>query len=130
MSHDKQLAVQDALSRLDAQLMDVSAKVEALSKRKAPRGGGIPWTLLLLVGGGVYAWRTPAVRDQLQGLLKRLDPGPEGNLTRAADAAKGAVDDVMHGKSPADTAGRATGELGRAAEKTATTVQDDLKRNI
>ena len=128
MSHANPADLQETLGQLDAQLSDVSAKVEALSRRKAP-GGGVPWTLLLLIGGGVYAWRTPALRDQLQGLLKRLNPGPEGNLSRAGDAAQDALGDAVQGRTPLDAAKRAGGELGRAAEKTAASVQDDLKKN-
>ena len=75
-------------------------------------------TLALLVGGAYALYRTNSgIRDQIDGLLGRVDPGIKGNLSRAADAVKDAASDVMDGKSPVDAAKRAGGELQRAGEK-------------
>ena len=83
------------------------------------RSGGFPWGLLLLVGAGYALYRTtPSVRDRIDSLLGRLDPGIQGNLTRAADAVGDAASDLTQGKNPADAAGRAAGEVQRAGEKT------------
>ncbi|MVN85224.1 hypothetical protein GO986_00370 [Deinococcus sp. HMF7620] len=98
------------------------------------RGGGFPWGLVLLAGGAYAAYRlSPAVREQIDGLLGRLDPGAEGNLHRAGDAAKDAVHDVAQGRNPGGALKQAGGELHRAAEK-ATEAQrhpaDELKDDV
>ncbi|MFC4424987.1 YtxH domain-containing protein [Deinococcus navajonensis] len=85
--------------------------------------GGFPWGLVLLAGGAYALYRSnPSVRAQVDGALERLNPGPEGNLTRAADAAKGAVQNLVQGRSPAEDLQSAGGELRRAGEKTVDSV--------
>ncbi|MDV6375880.1 YtxH domain-containing protein [Deinococcus arenicola] len=95
-----------------------SIRQELKKVRKQRQGGGFPWTLVLLAGSVYALYRSnPEVRDQIDGLLGRIDPGLKGNLARAGDAVKDAASDVMDGKSPSDAVKRAGGELQRAGEK-------------
>lgn len=95
--------------------------------------GGFPWGWLLVAGGAVYLYRTNAsVREQVDGVLARLNPGVQGNVTRAGDAAKQALGSALQGKNPSDAAQDAAGELKRAGEKGLDHVKDrveDLKKN-
>lgn len=101
----------------EKELKEIRQELKKLRKARSS-GGGFPWTLALLVGGAYALYRTNSgIRDQIDGLLGRVDPGIKGNLSRAADAVKDAASDVMDGKSPADAAKRAGGELQRAGEK-------------
>jgi hypothetical protein len=98
-------------------LKEVRQELKMLRKQRKS-GGGFPWTLLLLAGGVYALYRSNSgVRDQIDGLLGKVDPGIKGNLSRAVDAVKDAASDVMDGNSPGDAVKRAGGELQRAGEK-------------
>ncbi|WP_221088806.1 hypothetical protein [Deinococcus aquaedulcis] len=62
--------------------------------------------------------------------MGRVNPGAEGNLHRANDAAKDAVHDISQGRNPSDALGQAGGELRRAGEKTADALRDDVRQNL
>ena len=95
--------------------------------RRQKSGGGFPWGLILLVGAGYALYRSnPGVRDQIKGLLNRADPGVQGNLSRAGDAAKSAVDDLRDGRNPGDNFGKVAGEVHRAGEKVVDGAKDKL----
>jgi len=99
------------------ELKEVSLELKKLRKQRKS-GGGFPWTLLLLAGGAYALYRSNAgVRDQIDGLLGKVDPGIKGNLSRAVGAVKDAASDVVDGNSPSDAVKRAGGELQRAGEK-------------
>lgn len=104
------------LAEQQSELKEIRQDLQKL--RKERNSGGFPWGLVLLVGGAYALYRSNSgIRDQIDGLLGRVDPGIKGNLSRAADAVKDAASDVMDGKSPVDAAKRAGGELQRAGEK-------------
>ena len=108
----KQLAGQE--TRLDA----LEARVKDLGWENR-RGGGVPWGLLLLTGGAYALYRfVPAVQEQVNKLIGQADPGVKGNLNRAGEAAKDAVQAGLHGNDPSDAAKAAVGEVKRAGEKT------------
>ncbi|OLV19371.1 hypothetical protein [Deinococcus marmoris] len=120
------------LAEQQNELRDIRQDLKKLRKQRKS-GGGFPWTLVLLAGGAYALYRSNAgIRDQIDGLLGRVDPGIKGNLTRAGDAVKDAASDVMDGKSPVDAAKRAGGELQRAGEKALDGAKDtaaDLKQD-
>lgn len=126
-----QAATAATLAQQQKDLHRLEAQVERLSQRRS--GGGFPWGLLLLAGGAYALYRSnPTVREQVQGLLKRVNPGPEGNLARAGDAAKDAVSKVTHGDDPRSAVQAVGGELKRAGEKSLDHAQDkaqDMKRD-
>lgn len=109
----------------------LEAQVERLSQRRS--SGGFPWGLLLLAGGAYALYRSnPTVREQVQGLLKRVSPGAEGNLARAGDAARDAVSKVAQGDDPRSAVHAVGGELKRAGEKSLDHAQDkarDMQRD-
>lgn len=126
---DKKEAVAAAvLAKQEKQLHDLQVQVNTLMRARGRSGGGFPWGVVLLAGGGYYLYRSnPTVRDQINGLLKRVNPGAEGNLARAGDAAKDAVGKVMHGEDPSSAVKDAGGELKRAGEKTLDAAGDKLQ---
>lgn len=119
------------LARQHKELQQLRRDVEAL--RKQNRGGGFPWGLVLLAGGAYALYRSnSSVRDQVQGLFQRLDPGLQGNLTRAGDAVKDAVSSVVQGENPKADLQAAGGELKRAGEKAVDGAKDkaqELKKD-
>ncbi|MGY2895638.1 hypothetical protein [Deinococcus sp. UYEF24] len=113
-----QLAKQD--ERLDA----VEKRVKQLAWENR-RGGGFPWGLLILAGGAYAAYRfVPALKEQVDKLIGQADPGVEGNLNRAGEAGKNALQAVVHGDDPSSAAKAAVGEVKRAGEKAGDTVND------
>ena len=109
-SHDQ------VLSLLKEQQQELNHLRHDLKRHNAR--GGFPWGLVLLIGAGYALYRTtPVVRDQIDGLLRRVNPGVQGNVTRAGDAARDAVSDLKQGKNPTDAVQRAAGETQRAGEK-------------
>ncbi|GAA5515037.1 hypothetical protein Dcar01_03801 [Deinococcus carri] len=122
----RQAELAATVARQQKELHRLEAQVERLSQRSAS-GGGFPWGLVLLAGGVYALYRSnPSFRDQVQGLLRRVNPGVEGNLARAGDAAKDAVSKVAQGENPGDAMRTAGGELRRAGEKTVDQAQDRL----
>lgn len=113
------------VARQQKDIHRLEAQVERL---RHERSGGFPWGLVL-VAGGVYAlYRTnPGFRDQAQRLVKRFIPGVEGNLARAADAAKDAAHDLVNGNDPRDALRDAGKELRHAGEKAADQAGDKLR---
>lgn len=116
-----------ALTQQQKDLHRLEAQMERLSRQSARRGG-FPWGLVLLAGGAYALYRSnPSFREGVQGLLARVNPGAEGNLARAGDAAKDAVSKVMHGDDPRDSVQATGGELRRAGEKAADQAQDKVR---
>lgn len=123
----KQQAVTAAALKKQGQELE-NIREELAGLRKQRSSGGFPWGLVLLAGGAYALYRSNAgVRDQINGLLKRVNPGMEGNLDRAGDAVKDAASNVMHGDSPKDALGRLGGEAQRAGEKAADRAKDTLE---
>ncbi|WP_051363440.1 hypothetical protein [Deinococcus murrayi] len=118
------------IARQQQDIRELQGQVTALRMQKRG-GGGFPWTLVLLGGAGYGAYRlyqqNPDLQRQVRGLLKRVNPGPEGNLTRAGDAVKQGVSDLMKGESPADAFRAAGGELRRGGEKVADRIESNLR---
>ncbi len=113
----EQAKVAAMLTEQQKELKEVRQELKKLRKQRKS-GGGFPWTFLLLVGGVYALYRSNAgVRDQIDALLGKVDPGIQGNLSRAAGAVKDAASDVLEGNSPSDAVKRAGGELQRAGEK-------------
>lgn len=113
---------------LTAQQVELTALRQDVARLgRARAGGGFPWGLLLLAGGAYALYRfSPAVHHRVNSLLGQADPGVEGNLNRAKDAAKDVVEDVRGGQHPGDALQRVGGELHRAGEKTADRLKDGL----
>ena len=120
------------LTRQEHRLDLLEARVKDLASRR--QGGGFPWLLVLIVGGAYALYRmNPSVQDQVKNLLGQADPGVKGNLARAGESAKDAVQAGLHGDDPRKDLKDAAGELRRAGEKTvdqASDKADDLKQDI
>lgn len=118
------------IARQQHDIRELQGEVTALRMQKKG-GGGFPWTLVLLGGAGYGAYmlyqKNPKLQDQLQDLVKRVNPGPEGNLTRAGDAVRNGVSDMTRGDSPAAAFQAAGGELRRGGEKTVDRLEDNLR---
>ena len=127
----QQSATAAALKEQSQELQSIHKELATLRKQRS--SGGFPWGLVLLAGGAYALYRSNAgVRDQVDGLLKRVSPGMKGNLARAGDAVKDAAGDLMRGDSPKDALGRLGGEVQRAGDKAADHAKDtleDVERN-
>ncbi|QLG13361.1 YtxH domain-containing protein (plasmid) [Deinococcus sp. D7000] len=122
----QQAATMAALTKQGAELQNIRQELAGLRKQRS--SGGFPWGLVLLAGGVYALYRSnTGVRDQINGLLKRVSPGIEGNLARAGDAVKDTASDVLDGDSPKDALGRLGGEVQRAGEKAADHAKDAVK---
>ncbi len=127
-------------AKVKAQLAKQDERLDALEKRvkdlawEDRRGGGFPWGLVILVGGAYAAYRfVPAVQQQVNKLIGQANPGAEGNMNRAGEAAKDAVKAGVHGDDPSGKAQAAMGEVNRAGEKLGNQVRDkagDLKDRL
>ncbi|MCP2014064.1 hypothetical protein L1280_001201 [Deinococcus sp. HSC-46F16] len=118
------------IARQQHDIRELQGEVTALRMQKKG-GGGFPWTLVLLGGAGYGAYmlyqKNPSLQQQVQGLLKRVNPGPEGNMARAGDAVKTGVSDMTRGESPAAAFQTAGGELRRGGEKLVDRVESNLR---
>jgi hypothetical protein len=127
----QQARTADLLASQDKELKAIRRELEDVRKKMS--SGGFPWGLLLLAGGAYFLYRRNAgVREQVDGLLQRINPGIEGNLVRAKDAVKDAASDLSRGDSPRDALDRLGGEVQRAGEKTVDHLRDtagDLKKD-
>lgn len=123
-------AIEARLAQQQKDLQRLRSEVAVLRQQRSS-GGGFPWGLLLLAGAGYGAYtlyrRNPQVREQVQTLLKRADPGVEGNVTRAGDAVRDAVSNVTQGQPAGPALQRAGGELQRGAEKAVENLKNDLQ---
>ncbi|GGK29821.1 hypothetical protein GCM10008955_24580 [Deinococcus malanensis] len=119
----QQASMVAVLGRQQKELRQVQQDLEEL-RGKRSSDGGFPWGLILVAGGAYALYRTnPSVRETVQDLLKRVNPGIEGNLTRAGDAVSG----MAQGDSPRSALSTAGGELRRAGEKAVDSAEDKLK---
>lgn len=122
--------LQQGHEHLQSALKEQQHELKLLRKEvRRSRSGGFPWGLVLLAGAGYALYRSnPDVRQRIDGLLKQVNPGVQGNLARAGEAAKDAVSDLAQGQSPAANLHRVGGELGRAGEKKMDQVQDSAAK--
>lgn len=119
----QQASMVAVLGRQQKELRQVQQDLEAI-RRKHSSEGGFPWSLILVAGGAYALYRTnPSVRGTVQDLLKRINPGIEGNLTRAGDAVSG----MVQGDRPGTALHTAGGELKRAGEKAVDSAEDKLR---
>ncbi|ACO44951.1 hypothetical protein DEDE109153_18075 [Deinococcus deserti] len=119
----QQASMVAVLGRQQKELQQVQQELEEM-RRKHSSEGGFPWGMLLIAGGAYALYRTnPSVRQTVQDLLKRVNPGIEGNLTRAGDAVAG----MAQGDKPGTALRAAGGELKRAGEKAVDSAEDKLK---
>lgn len=119
---EQQAAVVDLLAQHQKAIQQLQQDLVEMHKTRAP-GGGFPWSFLLLAGGAYALYRmNPTVQEKVQGLYQRVNPGIQGNLTRAADAVSG----VVKGENPDTALETAGGEVKRAGEKAADQVADKL----
>lgn len=126
-------------AKLTKQLAGQDDRLNAVEKRlkdlawENRRGGGFPWGLLVWLGGAYAAYRfVPTVQQQVDSLLGRIDPGVKGNLNRAGDAVKDAVQAGLKGDDLSGPAEAALREMQRAGEKTIDATGkklDDLKKD-
>lgn len=64
-------------------LGELNKHLKYLNRHVRRRGGGIPWSLLLLGGAGYYVWRTPALREKLLDAAEQVRPGITAKLRGA-----------------------------------------------
>jgi hypothetical protein len=120
-----QAQVIELLTAQQVELTALRQDVARLSRARAK--GGFPWGLLLLAGGAYALYRfSPAVHQRVNSLLGQVDPGVEGHLNRAKDAAKDGLADLRDGRHPGDALQRMGGEVQRAGEQTADRLKDGL----
>lgn len=80
-------------SALSAEFAEHQREIQKLAGRiehlqKTSRGGGFPWTLLLLLGGAYALYRSnETVRTQVNGLLSRVMPSQQDEQTQGSPQA-------------------------------------------
>ena len=80
----QQAALTTQMAEQVGELQALRRDVDILQWQRPSKKKGFPWGLLLLAGGVYALYRSnPEVRDRINGVLKRVNPGLEGNLTRA-----------------------------------------------
>ncbi|MBI0446646.1 MULTISPECIES: YtxH domain-containing protein [Deinococcus] len=122
----KQAQLEATVTRQQADIARLDAQVKHLQRARS--SGMSPWTLLLAAGGLYALYRTnPTFRNRVQRLVHQVFPGVEGNLARAADAAKDAVQDLAQGEDPRSALRDAGRELRHAGEKVADRASDKVQ---
>ena len=106
------------LIRQEKMAHDMKKKIDRVaSMGYGRRGGGLPWSWVLLGAGAYYLYRNP---DVIQRALDSISPNAGRHLEAAGDAVKGGVKRVQGGADVVDAAKdavqEASSEIGKAAK--------------
>ena len=113
------------LALLGEQLQTINRQLDRLSRQR--QGGGFPWLLALLIGAGIYVWRTPKLRSQALELLGQASPQARDAVEKVGGQAEQAVNDLQGGKSPVETVKQAGRDLGQQVKDTVQDTKKDVK---